>query len=611
MFFVDACFLILILFASFSIRLGEWFVPYDNFILLMLFASPVIGTIIFYFFGLYHKVTRFVGFDALWVIFQAVTLYSLVWGTIFLGGHGWPRSVVLINWILTILTIIASRFFAKWLLDGRKSNTKKRKRALVYGAGSAGLQLAGALNYSHEYKVVGFVDEAKGLQGVHILGLNVFPSINIGDVINKLKVDDVLLAIPSASRAKRFDIIASLEAYPVHVRVLPSVTDLAGGRVTADNLQEVSIEDLLGRDTVTPDQQLLSKAVTGKSVLVTGAGGSIGSEICRQLISLKPKRLVLYEMSELALFTIEKELSNFNSLQIDIYPVLGNVNNEVRINNILKHFKVDTVYHAAAYKHVPMVEFNNTEGVNNNVFGTLSCAQASIDSGVETFVLISTDKAVHPTNTMGATKRCAELILQAFSKKQRGTKFTMVRFGNVLNSSGSVIPLFKSQIKDGGPLTVTDRKITRYFMMVSEAVELVIQAGSMGEGGDVFVLDMGKPVEINLLAKKMIKLSGLEIKDESNPDGDIEIKYTGLRPGEKLFEELLIGENPIKTENPLIMRAREDMLLWDELKQILENLKEEVESGNNEKIRKILIQLVPTFKPQSEIVDVLHKKITF
>ena len=308
MFFVDACFLILILFASFSIRLGEWFVPYDNFILLMLFASPVIGTIIFYFFGLYHKVTRFVGFDALWVIFQAVTLYSLIWGTIFLGGHGWPRSVVLINWILTILTIIASRFFAKWLLDGRKSNTKKRKRALVYGAGSAGVQLAGALNYSHEYKVVGFVDEAKGLQGVHILGLNVFPSINIGDVINKLKVDDVLLAIPSASRAKRFDIIASLEVYPVHVRVLPSVTDLAGGRVTADNLQEVSIEDLLGRDTVTPDQQLLSKAVTGKSVLITGAGGSIGSEICRQLISLKPKRLVLYEMSELALFNIEKEL---------------------------------------------------------------------------------------------------------------------------------------------------------------------------------------------------------------------------------------------------------------------------------------------------------------
>ena len=317
--------------------------------------------------------------------------------------------------------------------------------------------------------------------------------------------------------------------------MLPNVTDLAGGRVTADDLQEVSIEDLLGRDAVSPNEQLLRKAVTGKVVLVTGAGGSIGSEICRQVINLKPNRLVLYEMSELALYSVEKELSNYSSLQIDIYPVLGSVNNEVRLNNIFKHFKVNTVYHAAAYKHVPMVEFNNTEGVNNNVFGTLSCAQAAIDSNVETFVLISTDKAVHPTNTMGATKRCAELVLQALSKKQRGTKFTMVRFGNVLNSSGSVIPMFKSQIKDGGPVTVTDKSITRYFMMISEAVELVIQAGAMGEGGDVFVLNMGKPVEINLLAKKMIQLSGLEVKDESNPDGDIEIKYTGLRPGEKLF----------------------------------------------------------------------------
>jgi FlaA1/EpsC-like NDP-sugar epimerase len=314
-------------------------------------------------------------------------------------------------------------------------------------------------------------------------------------------------------------------------------------------------------------------------------------------------------MNELALFSIEKELSNFNTLQIDIYPILGSVNNEVRLNNIFKHFKVDTVYHAAAYKHVPMVEFNNSEGVNNNLFGTLSCAQAAIDSGVETFVLISTDKAVHPTNTMGATKRCAELVLQALSEKQKDTKFTMVRFGNVLNSSGSVIPIFKSQIKDGGPVTVTDKNITRYFMMISEAVELVIQAGAMGEGGDVFVLDMGKPVKIDFLAKKMIKLSGLKVKDKSNPDGDIKIEYTGLRPGEKLFEELLIGENTIDTDNPLIMRAIEDMLSWDKLKPILENLKDCVESGNNEKVRKLLIKLVPTFKPQTEIVDFLHKKI--
>jgi len=609
MFFVDVCSIELVLWASFSIRLGEWYFPLNSFIIWMLFAAPVIGTVIFKYYGLYRSVTRYFSFDALWIIFQAVSIYSLVWGVIFLGAHGTPRSVVLINWILLICVIGTIRIGARWLLTERKKNTKKRKRALVFGAGSAGVQLASALNYSHEYKVVGFVDEAKGLQGVHILGLNVFPNTAIGDLIKKLKIDEVLLAIPSSARAKRFEIIATLEAFPVHVRMLPSVSDLAGGKVTADDLQEVSIEDLLGRDTVTPNKELLSKAVTGKVVIVTGAGGSIGSEICRQVVNLKPKRLVLYEMSELALFTIEKELSALRTLQIDIYPVLGSVNNEDRLNRIFKHFKVETVYHAAAYKHVPMVEFNNTEGVNNNVFGTLSCAQAAISSGVETFVLISTDKAVHPTNTMGATKRCAELILQALSKKQTDTKFTMVRFGNVLNSSGSVIPMFKSQIKDGGPVTVTDKSITRYFMMISEAVELVIQAGAMGGGGDVFVLDMGEPVSINLLAKKIIKLSGLEVKDKSNPDGDIEIKYTGLRPGEKLFEELLIGDNTIETDNSLIMRAREDMIPWDELRPILENLKEEVRSNNNEKVRKLLIQLVPTFKPQSKIVDVLYKKV--
>jgi len=609
MFFVDTCTILSVLWLSFSLRLGQWYFPDNNFIVWMLFSSPIIGTVIFNYYGLYRSVTRYVSFDALWGIFQAATLYSLVWGIIFLGGHGTPRSVVFINWILIICMIVASRFGAKWLLTERKKNTKKRKRALIYGAGSAGVQLAGALSHSGEYKIFGFVDEAKGLQGVKILGINVFSNVDVGNVINKFKINEILLAIPSSSRTKRFEILAQLETFPVHVRMLPNVTDLAGGRVTADDLQEVSIEDLLGRDAVSPNEQLLRKAVTGKVVLVTGAGGSIGSEICRQVINLKPNRLVLYEMSELALYSVEKELSNYSSLQIDIYPVLGSVNNEVRLNNIFKHFKVNTVYHAAAYKHVPMVEFNNTEGVNNNVFGTLSCAQAAIDSNVETFVLISTDKAVHPTNTMGATKRCAELVLQALSKKQRGTKFTMVRFGNVLNSSGSVIPMFKSQIKDGGPVTVTDKSITRYFMMISEAVELVIQAGAMGEGGDVFVLNMGKPVEINLLAKKMIQLSGLEVKDESNPDGDIEIKYTGLRPGEKLFEELLIGENTIDTSNPLIMRAKEVMLPWGDLKPILENLKVEVESGNNEKIRKILIQLVPTFKPQSKIVDILNNKL--
>jgi len=415
--------------------------------------------------------------------------------------------------------------------------------------------------------------------------------------------------MPSVSRSRRFEIINSLEPYPVQVRMLPGVAELAEGKVSVDDLREVNIKDLLGRDVAPPNQNLLSKNITNKVVVVTGAGGSIGAEICRQVISLKPKALILYEMSELSLYTIEKEFSNYSGLHIDIYPVLGSVNNKTRLSNVFKHFEADTVYHAAAYKHVPMVESNNTEGVENNIFGTLNCAQIAIDSGVETFVLISTDKAVRPTNTMGATKRCAELVLQALTEKQSGTKFMIVRFGNVLDSSGSVIPLFKQQIKEGGPVTVTDKRITRYFMTIFEAVELVIQAGAMGNGGDVFVLDMGKPVSIDVMAKKMIRLSGLEVKDESHPDGDIEIKYTGLRSGEKLYEELLVGGYTSDTDNPLIMRAKEEMVSWGELKPILDNLKEEVKSCNNEKIRKLLIQLVPGFKPQCEIKDILYKKV--
>ena len=608
MFFVDAVTLVLTLWLSFSIRLGLWYVPDNDFIFWLFFAAPVIGGIIFLHFGLYRSVTRYTSFNALWTIAQAVSLYALVWGTIFLAGHNIPRSVVLLNWLLSVFVIVSLRMIARWLLTVRSSDSN-RKRTLIYGTGDAGMQLAGALAHSSEYRLVGFVDEGKGFLHTQILGLDVYPANSISALINKLKIKEVLLAIPSASRAKRFDIVSALETHSVKVRMLPRVADLAGGKVTSDDLQEVNIEDLLGRDAVLPNQKLLSRNIAGKIVMVTGAGGSIGSEICRQALSLKPKALILYEMSELALYTIEKEFSDNGAHHIDIYPVLGSVNNRSRLNSIFKHFQVDTVYHAAAYKHVPLVEFNNAEGVENNLFGTLNCAQAALDSGVETFVLISTDKAVRPTNTMGATKRCAELVLQALSEKQNDTKFTMVRFGNVLDSSGSVIPLFKKQIKEGGPVTVTDKRITRYFMTISEAVELVIQAGAMGKGGDVFVLDMGKPVSIDVMAKKMIRLSGLEVKDESHPDGDIEIKYIGLRPGEKLYEELLIGGNISDTNNPLIMRAKEDMVSWDEIKPILDSLKEEVKNCDNEKIRKLLIELVPGFKPQSEITDILYKKI--
>jgi FlaA1/EpsC-like NDP-sugar epimerase len=488
-----------------------------------------------------------------------------------------------------------------------KSQSDK-KRVLVYGAGDAGIQLVSALSHSSEYNPVGFIDDSNELQGNQIRGLNIYSINSVESVINKLKVDEVLIAMPSASRTKRLDIINTLEPYPVLVRMLPGVAELAEGKISIGDLREVSIKDLLGRESVEANKDLLGKNITNKVVVVTGAGGSIGSELCRQIVFLKPKALILYEMSELALYSIEKELSNIGIYSIDIYPILGSVNNKTRMTNVFKRFGVDTIYHAAAYKHVPMVEFNNTEGVDNNIFGTLNCAQVAIDTGVETFVLISTDKAVRPTNTMGATKRSAELVLQALAAKQSATKFTMVRFGNVLGSSGSVIPLFKQQIKAGGPVTVTDVNMIRYFMTIPESVELVIQAGAMGLGGDVFVLDMGKPVKIDDLAKKMIRLSGLEVKDDAHPEGDIEITYTGLRPGEKLYEELLIGDNVSHTDNSLIMRAQEELLTWDELEPILNNLQTAIQDCDQHKLRELLIELVPGFKPQCEISDILYSE---
>ena len=614
MFLVDSVVLVSILLASFSIRLGYWYLPHSD-LVWVIFGAPIIAIPIFVRFGLYRAVIRYIGFKALWAVVQAVSLYALIWGVIgfIVAVDGIPRSVMLINWVLSILIIGGLRIMARWFLT-RDSNTKNTgafsdcKRALVYGAGDAGIQLVSALEYSKEYHPVGLIDDSKELQGNQIRGLDVYSVDSIGDTISKLKVDEVLIAMPSASRTKRLDIINVLESYPVLVRMLPGVAELAEGKVSIGDLREVSIKDLLGRDAVEANEELLGKNITNKTVVVTGAGGSIGSELCRQVVFLKPKALILYEMSELALYTIEKEISNIGIHSLDIYPVLGSVNNRARLSNVFKRFDVDTVYHAAAYKHVPMVEFNNTEGVDNNIFGTLNCAQAAIEFGVETFVLISTDKAVRPTNTMGATKRSAELVLQALSAQQSGTKFTMVRFGNVLGSSGSVIPLFRQQIKDGGPVTVTDENMIRYFMIIPEAVELVIQAGAMGTGGDVFVLDMGKPVRIDDLAKKMIRLSGLEVKDESNPDGDIEIKYTGLRPGEKLYEELLIGDNVSETDNPLIMRAQEDMLAWDELEPILNSLQTAIKNCDQKKLRELLVQIVPGFKPQCEITDVLYKE---
>ena len=596
-----------ILLGAFSLRLGEWYWP-SNDLLWVIAGAPVIAIPIFMLFGLYREIIRYIGFKALWAIVQAISLYALVWGVVgfMTAVEGIPRSVIIINWTLLLLVIGGSRMIARWLFSEiSKDNNSQCKNVVIYGAGSAGRQLSIALMQSNEYNPVGFIDDAVEIQGHSINDLEIISLDNFECFIDKKGVTEVLLAIPSASRIRRNEIINSLEPYPVLVRSLPGVAELAQGKVKIDDLREVGIKDLLGRDPVTANKELLSLNITDKIVMVTGAGGSIGSELCRQILFLKPKKLILFELSEFALYTIDRELSEIGMSSVEILPILGSINNRKRLSNIFRHFGVQTIYHAAAYKHVPMVEFNNTEGVTNNVFGTLSCAQVAIDENVETFVLISTDKAVRPTNTMGATKRFAEMILQALSVKQSGTRFTMVRFGNVLGSSGSVIPLFQKQIKDGGPVTVTDADIIRYFMTIPEAVELVIQAGAMGEGGDVFVLDMGKPIRIADLAKKMIHLSGLQVKDETNPDGDIEIKYTGLRPGEKLYEELLIGDNVLETDNPMIMRAQENMLAWDDLKSIMDGLELAIEKCDQQMLRELLIKAVPEFKPQCGIEDIL------
>ena len=611
MYFVDSLLLVLVLLASFSVRLGFWYFPNIDLIWLI-FGAPVIGIPIFIYFGLYTAVIRYIGFDTLWRISKAASLYALIWGIVGLmsGVYDLPRSVIIINWVQSILVISGVRIAARWMLYGAKLNIDDSQsiKVLIYGAGDAGLQLVSALMRSSQYTPVGFIDDSKELHNHQVAGLNIFSVEKIGALINKLEVDEILIAMPSVSRTSRRLILQELEKYPVEVRILPGLSELAQGRVSVDDLRKVSIKDLLGRNIVNPNVKLLGANINSKVVMVTGAGGSIGSELSRQIVLLNPVAIVLYEINELALYNIENELINLNISKLKVYPVLGNINNKRRLKNVLSHFAVNTIYHAAAYKHVPMVEFNNIEGIYNNVFGTLSCALAAVDEKVETFVFISTDKAVRPTNTMGASKRCAELIIQALSTEQGDTLFSMVRFGNVLGSSGSVIPLFEKQIKEGGPVTVTDIDIVRYFMTIPEAVELVIQAGAMAEGGDVFVLDMGKPVRIYDLATNMIKLSGLQVLDDDNPNGDIEIKFTGLRPGEKLYEELLVGKNTSKTENKLIMRAQEDMIHWEALNSHLEKLKESIRKSEYEKIREILINIVPEFSPQSKIVDLMYKK---
>ena len=626
MLLVDAISIIVAILASFSMRLGVWYWP-DTDLIWMVIGAPIIAIPVFVRFGLYRAIIRFISFKALWAIVQAVALYALLWGvaSFMVAAEGIPRSVIIINWLLTVVAVGGSRMLGRWILS--EANTSDCQNVVIYGAGSAGRQLSIALTQSVEYNPVAFIDDNSEMQRQSINGIEIVSQDDLEFLVKEKNVTEVLLAIPALTNSRRNEIINFLEPYPVLLRSLPSVSELAMGKVKIADLRDVNIKDLLGRDSVPVNKELMDLNIANKVVMVTGAGGSIGSELCRQVLFLKPQVLILFEQSEFSLYTIEKELLNIGMPHVEVIPILGSVNNSKRLSHIMQRFDVQTIYHAAAYKHVPMVEFNNAEGVSNNIFGTLSCAQVAMDNGVETFVLISTDKAVRPTNTMGATKRFAEMVLQSLAlsqsqtnsgsqndpaksdAKKSGTCFSMVRFGNVLDSSGSVVPLFKEQIKQGGPVTVTDAEILRYFMTIPEAVELVIQAGAMCQGGDVFVLDMGEPVRIVDLAKKMIRLSGLSVKDELNPNGDIEIEFTGLRPGEKLYEELLIGDSATETDNPMIMRAKEEMLAWDDLKLIIDQLSKAIDECDQAKLRQLLMQAVSGFKPQCEITDMLFKEV--
>ena len=611
---VDSIIVLFCLIAAFSIRLGYLYFPGENIQypieIWIIMCVPFIVIPIFYFFGLYQSVIRYIGTKAFWSIAKAVSIYSLLWVLLsyMASIDGVPRSVIIINWLLCTFMVISSRFLARWLfLVYTQSSNKVIKNIIIYGAGAAGMQLSHSLKFSSEYKHIAYIDDNNSLKFSYVNGVKVYPFSKISSLVEQYNVHDLFLALPSISLKNRNKIISSLEPLSINVRSLPSLNDLVEGKIKINDLMDINVDDLLGRDIVAPNKELMKIKITNKVVLVTGAGGSIGSELCRQIIVLKPKKLILFEISEFALYQIEQELSHMGLNNLEIISSIGSVRDFKRMKDILTHHKVKTVYHAAAYKHVPLVEYNQSEGVLNNVIGTKLTAEAAIDCGVETFVLISTDKAVRPTSTMGTTKRIAELTLQALSKKTHNTCFSIVRFGNVLESSGSVIPLFKKQIKNGGPVTVTDKNIIRYFMTIPEAVELVIQSGAMGNGGEVFILDMGIQVKIYDLAVKMINLSGLRLLDNNNPDGDIEIKFTGLRPGEKLFEELLVDKNSKKTENKRIMRANESMIDWSELEPLLIKLNEACINTNQEKIRKILINIVPEFKPQSPILDLVNR----
>ncbi len=621
----DFVMLSIALWAAYSLRLSQLYIPEDWQIFLLMLAAPVVGVLVFYWRGLYKLVTRFIGPEGTTRIYTAVIIAAVLWALVVLmsGIKGQPRSVVVIYALIATGLIRLSRQWAGALLlraapQHKPINFDQRKNVIIYGAGPIGIQLLRALNETGNYKTVAFIDANPSLAGQFVHGIKVLRPEKIGKTIANEDVKEILLATPSALRGERRMALKLLETFPVTVKTLPALEDIASGHVEVSDLRPIDVEDLLGRDPVAPDFELLTAQVRGKVVMITGAGGSIGSELTRQLLKLGPKTLVLFEVSEAALYEISMEIEELqrrlskedeSGLVADtsIIQVLGSVLDRKLVARTIEEQDVEVIYHAAAYKHVPIVEVNPFAGLQNNTFGTLVVADAAKELGVKRFVLVSSDKAVRPTNIMGASKRLAELILQALAQESPDTIFTMVRFGNVLDSSGSVVRLFRNQIKAGGPVTVTHPEVIRYFMSIPEAAQLVIQAGAMATGGEVFVLEMGTPVKIDDLARTMIRLSGLDVRDEEHPDGDIAVEYVGLRPGEKLYEELLIGENAIGTNHPRIFKTSEPILSYQELMVALERLEDTIQRVDVTDLHGMLRATVEGYTPGAAVPSVSAK----
>jgi FlaA1/EpsC-like NDP-sugar epimerase len=599
------------IYAALALRTGIFIPSISKETLFAVTATTIISLVVFTKTGLYRAVIRYMATKAFGTLAIGISISALVLATsTFILQAQIPRSSIIIYWFTAFTLLGLPRLFIRNIVNQLSSATKEA--VIIYGAGNQGIALMNALSNSNDYRPVAFIDDNHKKQGSIIKGLKVHPSKNIQILNDQSNISKILLALGNASSSKRKRLIESIADFNLEILTTPAVQDIISGKAKIEEVKEVEIEDLLGRDSVTPNHELLSNDIKGKIVLVTGAGGSIGSELCRQIIKQEPTKIILFELNEFSLYSIEQELtaycSNNNKKHTEIISLLGSVQKQNRLETIFKTFKVQTIYHAAAYKHVPMVEHNVVEGVRNNVFGTWYCAEAAITASVERFVLISTDKAVRPTNVMGASKRLAELVLQALSKRQSDTLFCMVRFGNVLGSSGSVVPLFRRQIRSGGPITVTHPDIIRYFMTIPEASQLVIQAGAMSKGGDVFVLDMGDPIKIIHLAKKMIRLSGLTEKTDIESSGDIEIKFTGLRPGEKLYEELLIGDNVEGSEHPRIMTANEVHLTWPETHNLLNKLDKACHDFKVEDVINLLQEAPAAFNKQADIPDWVYNQ---